>query len=321
MVSVIIPVYNSEKYIRNCVDSVLKQSYQEIEIILVDDESKDSSPQICDEYANKDKRVKVIHKKNGGTADARNTGLTAATGEYITFMDNDDYWNDEDALRNIMEQLNETKADVLMFDTMEYWENKHKFARSSKSCERSKVAFQNRDNALREIIQNGLLYRAVWAKVIKAQLIREHGLYFENGIRNEDTDWTAKLLLCAETYDWYEGVFYVYRKGTGQAQTDVRVSDKEVKDLKYILTKYIDVGKKEEDLEFQKLFYSYLAYPFAVLMGQIRIIGNKQYENDIKKDAFILDYDFDPSVKIVKKVYHILGYNLTAILLKQYLLR
>ena len=96
--SIIIPVYNSEKYLKACVNSVLQQSYKDIEVILVDDGSKDRSPQICDTYAGQDKRIRTIHKKNGGTADARNAGLEVATGDYITFIDNDDYWKDRYAL-------------------------------------------------------------------------------------------------------------------------------------------------------------------------------------------------------------------------------
>lgn len=91
LVSIIIPVYKVENYLRRCVDSVIKQTYDNIEIILVDDGSPDNCPLMCDEYAQKDKRVKVIHKSNGGLSDARNCGMKAATGEYITFVDSDDY--------------------------------------------------------------------------------------------------------------------------------------------------------------------------------------------------------------------------------------
>lgn len=90
-VSVIIPIYNTEKYLTRCMDSVLGQSLQDIEIILVDDQSPDQAPALCDEYANKDNRVKAIHKKNGGLGFARNSGLEVATGEYVAFLDSDDY--------------------------------------------------------------------------------------------------------------------------------------------------------------------------------------------------------------------------------------
>lgn len=323
--SIIIPVYNSEKYLKACVNSVLQQSYKDIEVILVDDGSKDRSPQICDTYAGQDKRIRTIHKKNGGTADARNADLEVATGDYITFIDNDDYWKDRYALEKIQNQLQESWADVLMFDTINYWECSSKYIYSSHQCNRNEVLYQKKENALRHIMENGLLYRAVWAKVIRRQLIRKNNLYFVKGIRNEDTEWTAKLLLCAQSYDWFEEAFYVYRKGTGVAQTDRKVTLKEVTDLQNILKKYIHIGKNlgENNREFQELFYSYLAYPFAVLMGQIRLVEdtNKDLESFAKRNANILKYDVDPSIKKVKKVYCILGFKITSLLLKLYLLR
>lgn len=89
--SIVVPVYNSEKYLKKCVDSILKQPYENIELILVDDGSVDSSPQICDNYALEDSRVKVIHEENAGISQARNNGINIATGYYLTFADNDDY--------------------------------------------------------------------------------------------------------------------------------------------------------------------------------------------------------------------------------------
>jgi len=90
-ISVIVPVYNVEKYLNRCVDSILAQTYQNLEIILVDDGSPDNCPQICDDYGQKDLRIKVIHKENGGLSSARNAGLDIATGDYIGFVDSDDY--------------------------------------------------------------------------------------------------------------------------------------------------------------------------------------------------------------------------------------
>ena len=90
-ISVIIPVYNTEMYLRRCIDSVLAQTYQDFELLLIDDGSKDSSGAICDEYAAKDARVRVFHKENGGVSSARNLGLDNARGEWVTFVDSDDY--------------------------------------------------------------------------------------------------------------------------------------------------------------------------------------------------------------------------------------
>lgn len=110
-VSVIIPVYNDEKYLHQCVDSVLKQTYHNLEVILVDDGSTDQSPTICEEYRQQDSRVRVMHKKNGGVGSSRNAGLSMATGKYILFVDNDD-WLDERHIEQLHKLLKEKNADI-----------------------------------------------------------------------------------------------------------------------------------------------------------------------------------------------------------------
>lgn len=100
--SVIIPIYKVEQYLEECVDSVLRQNYSNYEIILVDDGSPDSCPIICDKYAEEFDHIKVIHKKNGGLSDARNVGLDISTGEYVIFLDSDDYWEEKDFLKKPM---------------------------------------------------------------------------------------------------------------------------------------------------------------------------------------------------------------------------
>ena len=119
LVSIIIPVYKVEKYLRECVDSVLSQTYKNLEIILVDDGSPDNCPQICDEYANLDTRVKVIHKENGGVSSARNIGLDNATGKYVSFVDSDDFI-DKDYMFLMHKNAVETGADMVISGYYEY---------------------------------------------------------------------------------------------------------------------------------------------------------------------------------------------------------
>lgn len=114
-ISVVIPVYNVEAYLRECVDSVLAQTLQDYEIILVDDGATDSSGAICDEYARQDARIRVIHQPNGGLSAARNTGLDAATGKYIYFLDSDDYIR-QDSLKLLFDLAEQEQADVVFFD-------------------------------------------------------------------------------------------------------------------------------------------------------------------------------------------------------------
>ena len=112
-ISVIVPVYNTEKYLRRCIDSVLAQTYQDFELLLIDDGSKDSSGAICDEYAAKDARVRVFHKENGGVSDTRNYGLNLAQGKYLMFLDSDDFWLQDDVLEVLIEKAKENDLDII----------------------------------------------------------------------------------------------------------------------------------------------------------------------------------------------------------------
>lgn len=122
MLSVIIPVYNTEKYLSRCVDSVLNQTYRDLEIILVDDGSTDGCSAICDEYAKKDSRVKAFHQVNGGQSSARNFGLKEFKGDYLTFLDSDD-WLDLDTYEQVFLKIQDTDADMVMFNFVEEHKN------------------------------------------------------------------------------------------------------------------------------------------------------------------------------------------------------
>ena len=116
LLSVIIPIYNVEKYLRQCIESVIQQHIKDMELILVDDGSIDSSPQICDDYANKYNSVKVIHKTNGGASSARNLGLKNAKGEYIIFLDSDDWWNPSVSVETIVKTMQDGWMDGSIWD-------------------------------------------------------------------------------------------------------------------------------------------------------------------------------------------------------------
>lgn len=118
-ISVIIPIYNAEKYLHRCIDSILSQSYCNLEILLIDDGSKDASGNICDQYAIKDRRVKVFHKENGGASNARNTGLDHCSGEWISFVDADDYLLSDTFRKGMFEQLRGVHYDVIEFPLKE----------------------------------------------------------------------------------------------------------------------------------------------------------------------------------------------------------
>ena len=112
-ISVIIPVYNTEKYLKECVESVLAQTYHNLEILLINDGATDLSPQICESYAKQDARIKLIHKENGGLSDTRNTGIKQCSGDYVLFLDSDDYWDDPKMVEKLVDQMQQYPVDIL----------------------------------------------------------------------------------------------------------------------------------------------------------------------------------------------------------------
>ena len=129
--SIIVPVYNVELYIAECIDSILAQTFKDWELILVDDGSKDNSGKICDEYAQKDSRIKVIHKKNEGLSSSRNTGLDNISGKFVTFVDSDDVILGEDTLQKLIDIfVDDQELDILQYDVIHKWQSTEEHKRT-----------------------------------------------------------------------------------------------------------------------------------------------------------------------------------------------
>ncbi|KMK51136.1 hypothetical protein RO21_07990 [[Actinobacillus] muris] len=182
LISVIVPIYNVEKYLQKCIESIIEQSYTNLEIILVNDGSKDSSPQICDKYAKKDSRIKVIHKENGGLSDARNKGLEVATGDFISFIDSDDFI--EKDLYNNFQQILSTypKLDIYIFNlnkqTKSSWIKCHSVLQSHYT--------ENKTQVLSYIFDLNGVDSYAWNKIFRRSLFQEYNLFFPKGKLYED---------------------------------------------------------------------------------------------------------------------------------------
>ena len=159
--SIIIPVYNVERYLNKCIESVVKQTYKNFEIILVDDGSPDSCPRICDEWAKKDDRIVVIHKGNGGLSSARNAGIKRAKGQYIGFIDSDDYWTESNFLEKIKDIVTENSVDVILFEYKEVDESGSTIKTPQFKCQQSIKA------DLQKVVDDDCLYSSACHKFVK----------------------------------------------------------------------------------------------------------------------------------------------------------
>lgn len=178
LISVIIPVYKAESYMGKCMDSVLNQTYRNLEIILVDDGSPDRSGELCDRYAQEDPRVRVIHKKNGGAADARNHGLDAASGDYIAFIDSDD-WVETDMYECLMRELQKNHAKLCVCGRYDVVNGEKLIGLGP-----TRNAYLDEKEAFRALLREEELDSAPWDKLYDKSIFEE--LRFPVGVINED---------------------------------------------------------------------------------------------------------------------------------------
>lgn len=208
LVSIIIPIYNVEKYLDRCIMSIVQQTYRNLEVILVDDGSPDRCPEICDIWAKKDKRISVIHQPNGGVSTARNSGLRRATGEFILQVDSDDYLAPY-AVEHLMRAMMDKNADIVIFDYVKGYEENYVFPELADSA----VRVIDSQTALCQIYENdryALKYVSP-CKLCRRQLYE--GISYPDGKIFEDIYTTHKLLYrCDRIAVLDEPLFYYYQR-------------------------------------------------------------------------------------------------------------
>lgn len=187
LISIIIPIYNVEKYLRRCLDSVITQTYTNLEIILIDDGSPDTCPQICDEYAAKDNRIIVIHKVNGGLSDARNVGTNRATGEYIFYLDSDDQLFPDSINKLVAKATKTPDSEIIIGEIKPSSSTNHDYD----NLHYRNIESLNNNNQIRQAfyrIKNRFPVNAV-NKLIKRDFIIRNNISFKEGLIHEDELW------------------------------------------------------------------------------------------------------------------------------------
>lgn len=277
LVSIIIPVYKVEKYLNQCVDSVRNQSYKNLEVILVDDGSPDRCPEICDEYAKKDNRVRVIHQNNGGASVARNAGIKIHTGCYVMFLDGDDFWDDKEAVLKLVDRVRKTNPAVLNYSYKKYFEDCGK-----KIPQFEKVSARSEDmtdihEQLEFMTGNGLYIASACNKLILSEVLSE-AMHFIEGKRSEDVEWCAKLLSCAKSVDFVCENFYCYRQRLDSYTHTMQ--EKSCIDLKDSIVACAQIAKQAEE-SIRKYIYRYTAYQLATFVA-VQALAEKCPQECIK---------------------------------------
>ena len=281
LISIIIPVYKVEKYLEKCIESVLKQTYTNLQVILVDDGSPDNCGKICDEYAKKDSRIEVIHKVNGGLSDARNVGIAKAKGKYIGFVDSDDYIK-EDMYEILINLIKEYDADVSICNLYDVIEGKEYIRNKEKG-----IKEYNRIDILKEVLLDKNIQSYAWNKLYKKELFNE--IKYPIGKKYEDIGTTFYIFeKCNKVVVTSEPEYYYLKRADSLVNN---VTESTVLDYtEIIIQRYLYTQKNIEEL--RKYNNYYLAKTLITAHNDIELLGSISEKMQEKyKELYNLAFD------------------------------
>ena len=321
VLSVIVPIYKVEAYLRRCIDSILQQDYEPMEIILVDDGSPDNCPQICDEYAKKDSRITVIHKPNGGLSSARNAGIEIAKGKYMVFVDSDDQWNNG-LLRLLMDAVSKAVAIPLtFFSGVGLYSDGSVRKRSDGVFPFDDYRLMSRDDYYSMIISHGNLHESACTVVILKDFFIKNALFFKDKIIGEDTEWMFRCLRSVDKVAVYNIPLYLCTVGRpGSIQQTA--STKSIMDAVSIIERSIDYYKIHIDDPAKEYELAHCSYLWSICLGLFNRVpkgDRKHVKQSLKALRRNINLKSHPKTNKIEVLYDFFGFSLTALILSLYI--
>lgn len=272
-ITIVIPVYNVQAYLEECLQSVRSQIYKNIEIILVDDGSTDNSGHLCDYFANQDERIHVVHQSNQGLSVARNVGLQNGSGDYVLFLDSDDYYADTRVISSLVDKLQQFDyPDTLLFCRVDYYQNLNKNFSEPPYDEVVLNEMMTPVECFKHLLHQQRFNMSACFQIIKRSVLVDNKIEFEKGIRNEDIDWSIQLWRCLKNVKVVNLYAYIYRHRGNSITTTFAWHDYVSYDM--MLTKWRHVLNPaiSNDL----IFLQYLAYIYPTMVYGYLHIAKKQ---------------------------------------------
>lgn len=320
-ISFVIPVYKVEAYLRQCVESITYQTYRDIEVILVDDGSPDGCPALCDQLAIEDSRIRVIHKQNGGLSDARNAGLNIASGDYVVFVDSDDFWVGKDSLQRMVGvACDNLECDFIGYNCKYYYPVSDRYVKWVEYPEEIQSPVSG-DRAMQFLVASGTVPMSAGLKMMKKSVLVDRNITFKKNQIAEDIPWFINLLEKTNKCMFVNDYIYAYRQnfaGNISSSSGERSFNSLLDIVKTELEKIDDRSFSEEA---KNSLRSFLAYELSILiMGVCHLPKEKQsaVRKELKLLCWLLKYTQNPKVRMVSKVYNLCGYAITEKVLRVY---
>lgn len=313
LISVIVPVYNVEIYLKECVESIINQNNMQFEILLIDDGSTDNSGILCDQLAGEYPCIKVIHQKNGGLSSARNKGIQEAKGDYLLFVDSDDILLEEDALSEISKSIDRINPDLLMILPREYNEDfSTVVVEHQPFMWKENMVYFSKEIMNQLYQENGIYITMAQTKVIAREYCIKNNLFFTEGIYHEDDEWIAKVLLTNPRIAFLSKALYGYRHRRASiiSTLDQKKIKKKARDKMDIAIKVLKNNKTVQYPYMMDYFVSYYLGGYAQFFKLNEI-------NDVSEIPFLyFRYSKNRKIKLLFLINKVLGYTISRKLLE-----
>lgn len=315
--SVIIPVYNVENYLRECVDSIVNQTCQDFELILIDNGSTDSSGKICDEYASKYPNVRVKHlMPNIMASGARNEGQAMAEGDYILFIDSDDYYIDNKVFEKLKTKST-SNPDVILFNHVDYFEKTGTYGKKLYNMD-VETEGKSAVDVCNELINKDSYYNSAWSKAIKRSILEDNDIHFTPGLTVEDNDWYYRVVLHLKTIAIVNEPVYVYRRRTSGSITSSGTI-KNIIDCLDVIEKWIGIVEKEKNNPNALVILHSLSKQYCnYLIGYSSQPRDKHCDKRFRQYSYLLNYTKTSRVVTFRRMYRLFGLNGILWMLKIY---
>ena len=314
MFSIIIPIYNGQTYLDKCIQSILDQTYRDYEIILVDDGSTDQSRQLAARLEESIDVLTCIHTEHRGAGVARNVGLDHAVGDYILFMDVDDYWLDQSLLETLHGRIRQHATDIYMYQMLKVTEEGEILEKYRKERFFHDQMVLGIKDVYQDLVRSGQVLASCCNKCIRRELLEQHGIRFLEDVYAEDIDWVIQLFsygktICLLNIDAYAYVQHRY------------ISRSNVKEAPNDIVKMI--GSWSDRLRTKKLPHAravagLIAFEYGICMGNYQYLSPTS-RKIMREHEYILKYGLDRKTRLIYRFYRICGFRLTCRAIRFYL--
>lgn len=316
--SLIVPCYNVQDYLEQCINSILTQTYHNFEVILVDDGATDSTPELCDRLALSDKRIFSYHKKNGGLSDARNYGMEKANGDYYVFVDSDDFIS-ESALEHFACTISKSHPDVLLTRLTEYYGSNDIIEQDMEMG-----TFFSDGVTIEKALQWEMKKsKSAWPaqkKILSSRFVKKNNLRFLKGFLHEDVDWSSRIMMHAEEFAICTETWYYHRMKREGSITNT-ISSKRIVDVIEMAERLIDsdemhsITDERREIISERIMRS--VYPMLAFYGKLSNEGKAQVVKCCKEHKELLQMAPEKRHKMFVKVANIFGFRIALSLLSE----